>query len=234
MKFEVISKYTDAGLSLPVRKTKASAGYDFQVAEDTLIPSYFKLVDKIMNATHETCHTAGSFTLSEMAQLTKDFRAKPTLVPTGIKCEVPEDMYLELSVRSSCPLKHWLILANGVGIIDADYYNNPDNEGHIFFQIINLSPFDILLKKGDAIGQGILKKYFITDDDVAQGERTGGFGSTDSGEMHQLTLQEWMEIAPEMLAAETGGYVMACNSDNRAFIVGTPKTISEESERAYE
>ena len=234
MKFEVISKYTDAGLSLPVRKTKASAGYDFQVAEDTLIPSYFKLVDKIMNATHETCHTAGSFTLSEMAQLTKDFRAKPTLVPTGIKCEMPEDMYLELSVRSSCPLKHWLILANGVGIIDADYYNNPDNEGHIFFQIINLSPFDIILKKGDAIGQGIFKKYYLTDDDAADGFRAGGFGSTDN--LAQLMFPQFYqdEHATVMLAAETGGYVMACNSDNRAFIAGTPKTISEESERAYE
>jgi dUTP pyrophosphatase len=119
-------------------------------------------------------------TLSEVAQLTKSTNIKPTLVPTGIKCEMPKGMYLELSVRSSCPLKHWLILANGVGIIDADYYNNPDNEGHIYFQIINLSPFDILLKKGDTIGQGIFHKYFITDDDAAQGERTGGFGSTDS------------------------------------------------------
>ena len=44
-------------------------------------------------------------------------------------------------------------------IIDADYYNNPDNEGHIYFQIINLAPFDIVLRKGDAIGQGILKPY---------------------------------------------------------------------------
>ena len=94
-----------------------------------------------------------------MSTLTKLAKIKPTLVPTGIKCEMPQNMYLELSVRSSCPLKHWLILANGVGIIDSDYYNNPDNEGHIFFQIINLSPFDIILKKGDAIGQGIFKKY---------------------------------------------------------------------------
>lgn len=235
MKFEIVSKYADAGLSLPVRKTKASAGYDFQVAEDIIIPSYYTLCNELAAAriTSEYCDDE-VLTLDKVAFLTKYAGCKPTLVPTGIKCEMPEDMYLELSVRSSCPLKHWLILANGVGIIDADYYNNPDNEGHIFFQIINVSPFDILLKKGDAIGQGILKKYFITDNDVAQGERTGGFGSTDSGETHQLTLQEWMEIAPEMLAAETGGYVMACNSDNRAFIVGTPKTISEESERAYE
>ena len=241
MKFEVISKYTDAGLSLTVRKTMASAGFDFQVAEDTLIPSYFKLVDKIMNATHETCHTAGSFTLSEMAQLTKDFRAKPTLVPTGIKCEVPEDMYLELSVRSSCPLKHWLILANGVGIIDADYYNNPDNEGHIFFQIINLSPFDIILKKGDAIGQGIFKKYYLTDDDAADGFRAGGFGSTDN--LAQLMFPQFYqdEHATVMDKADGGQgvsdeeCVMACNPEHRAFVFGAPKdTITAGMSNHYE
>ena len=241
MKFEVISKYADAGLSLPVRKTKASAGYDFQVAEDTLIPSYFKLVDKIMNATHETCHTAGSFTLSEMAQLTKDFRAKPTLIPTGIKCEVPEDMYLELSVRSSCPLKHWLILANGVGIIDADYYNNPDNEGHIFFQIINLSPFDIILKKGDAIGQGIFKKYYLTDDDAADGFRAGGFGSTDN--LAQLMFPQFYqdEHATVMDKADGGQgvsdeeCVMAYNPEHRAFVFGAPKdTITAGMSNHYE
>ena len=235
MKFEIISKYADAGLSLPVRKTKASAGYDFQVAEDIIIPSYYTLCNELAAAqiTSEYCDDE-VLTLDKVAFLTKYAGCKPTLVPTGIKCEVPEDMYLELSVRSSCPLKHWLILANGVGIIDADYYNNPDNEGHIFFQIINLSPFDIILKKGDAIGQGIFKKYYLTDDDAADGFRAGGFGSTDN--LAQLMFPQFYqdEHATEMLAAETGGYVMACNSDNRAFIVGTPKTISEESERAYE
>ena len=140
-----------------------------------------------------------------MANVTKDFRLRPTLVPTGIKCEMPEGFYLELSVRSSCPLKHWLILANGVGIIDADYYNNPDNEGHIYFQMINLSPFDIVLRKGDVIGQGILKKYFITDDDAAQGERLGGFGST---------------TIPNTQKDEC---VMACNPNRYAFIVGKPR-----------
>lgn len=63
-------------------------------------------------------------------------------------------------------------------IIDGDYYNNPDNEGEIFFQVINMGAFPIQLKRGDIIGQGIIKKYEITDDDVAGGERTGGFGST--------------------------------------------------------
>ena len=63
-------------------------------------------------------------------------------------------------------------------IIDADYADNPDNEGAIFFQVINLSPFPIKLKKGDIIGQGIIHKYEITDGDTATGNRVGGFGST--------------------------------------------------------
>lgn len=240
MKFEIVSKYADANLSLPVRKTKASAGYDFQVAEDTLIPSYFKLVDKMMNATHETCHAAGSFALSEIAQLTKDFRAKPTLVPTGIKCEMPEDMYLELSVRSSCPLKHWLILANGVGIIDADYYNNPDNEGHIFFQIINLSPFDIMLKKGDAIGQGIFKKYYLTDDDMVTALRQGGFGSTDIVDVFNLfdtpNAQEadYIQLGIDLFTSigedtSKDECVMVCNPEHRAFVVDASKIYTVEN-----
>ena len=63
-------------------------------------------------------------------------------------------------------------------IIDADYYNNPDNEGEIFFQLINLSPYNIILKKGEKIGQGIIKQYLTTEDDAATGDRLGGFGST--------------------------------------------------------
>ena len=63
-------------------------------------------------------------------------------------------------------------------IIDADYYNNPDNEGEIFFQVINFGASKIYLHKGDIIGQGIIKKFETTEDDAAEGERVGGFGST--------------------------------------------------------
>jgi dUTP pyrophosphatase len=90
--------------------------------------------------------------LNELADIVKGAHAKPTLVPTGIKCKLDPGTYLELSVRSSTPLKYWLILANSIGIIDADYYQNSSNEGHIYFQLINLSPFPIVLKKGDIIG----------------------------------------------------------------------------------
>jgi dUTP pyrophosphatase len=145
------------------------------VAEDTVIPTW---TSHLMTLGNAAPHPIEPYSLDELAIMTKQFKAKPTLVSTGVKCYLEEGYYLELSVRSSTPLKYWIILANSVGIIDADYADNPDNEGEIFFQIINLSPFPIQLKKGDIIGQGIIKRYEVTDDDKAEGERTGGFGST--------------------------------------------------------
>ena len=113
-----------------------------------------------------------------MAKFTKETGFRPTLVSTGMKCKLDPGTWLQLSVRSSSSLKYWLVLGNSVGVIDADYYNNPDNEGEIFFQIYNLSPFNIQIKKGEAIGQAIILPYGVIEDDVADGERTGGFGST--------------------------------------------------------
>ena len=175
MKFEKVSRLAAADFNLPVRKTKNSAGYDFEVAEDIRIPTH---THQLLDMAKFSPQPIEAYTLEEMAQLTKRTKTKPTLVSTGVKCQLDEGYYLELSVRSSTPLKYWLVLANSVGIIDADYYNNPDNEGEIFFQVINFSPFPIQLKRGDIIGQGIIKKYEVIDDDCAEGERTGGFGST--------------------------------------------------------
>ena len=172
IKFEKVSKYENEDLTMPIRKTIDSAGYDMCAAEDVVIPSYFRHMDLMYDG---SLHYK-EITLAEMAELTKGKR--PTLIPTGMKCQMDRGQYLELSVRSSCPLKYWLVLANGVGIIDGDYYNNESNEGEIFFQVINLSPFPILLKKGDTIGQGVIRKYEFVSDDKVVGARVGGFGST--------------------------------------------------------
>lgn len=183
-KFEKVSKFAEVDINLPQRKTAFSAGYDMEVAADIIIPSFFNhyaIMSEYPITDDGKILSKGTFTLEEIAKITKSLRAKPTLISTGMKCQLDPDTYLELSVRSSCPLKYWLIMANGVGIIDSDYYNNPDNEGEIFFQIINLSPYDIQLKKGDIIGQGIIKPYLTTEDDNASGERMGGFGSTSNG-----------------------------------------------------
>lgn len=199
-KFEKVSRFADVDIAMPMRKTEGSAGFDFVVAEDIVVPAYTDLIYTLSNYeyfdlynyypedsadfTEALQHLAlkhdEGLTLDEMAALTKKAKTKPTLVSTGMKCKLDPGTYLELSVRSSCPLKYWLVLANSVGIIDADYYNNPDNEGEIFFQMINLSPFAIKLQKGDAIGQGIIKPYLVTEDDAATGSRVGGFGSTGS------------------------------------------------------
>ena len=176
-KFEKVSKYESADLAMPIRKTGLSAGYDLVAAEDYIIPSVFQLAAEA----EEVWKVEGDeyVTLDQMGRFTKEFNYKPTLVSTGMKCKLDPGTFLQLSVRSSSPLKYWLMLANGVGIIDADYYNNPDNEGEIFLQIYNLSPFNIQIKKGDAIGQGIILPYAVVEDDVVMGERLGGFGSTN-------------------------------------------------------
>ena len=175
--FEKVSKYADADLAMPVRKTSLSAGYDLVAAEDYIIPSVFQLAGEAEGLWE--VENDEFVTLSQIAEFTKLTHYRPTLVSTGMKCKLDQGTFLQLSVRSSTPLKHWLMLANGVGIIDADYYNNPDNEGEIFLQIYNLSPFNIQIKKGEAIGQGIILPFGITEDDIAMGDRTGGFGSTN-------------------------------------------------------
>ena len=174
-RFEKVTKYKNEDIAMPVRKTVKAAGYDMVAAEDTLVPPYSALMEELKGEV-----TDDVYTLDDLAAITKKFKVKPTLVPTGMKCKLDPGTYLELSVRSSCPLKYWLIMANSVGIIDGDYYNNSDNEGHIYFQMINLSPVPIIIKKGEAIGQGIIKPYLKVEGDNATGLREGGFGSTDS------------------------------------------------------
>lgn len=145
--FEVAKGFENEGVNMPVRKTKFSAGYDIEAAEDCVIPA-FKLGQK------------------------------PTLVKTGLKAYMQEDEYLMLCNRSSNPFKKGLVLANSIGIIDADYYGNPDNDGAFMYAFYNMFDKDVEIKKGDVIGQAIFKKYEIIDGDIAEGERLGGFGST--------------------------------------------------------
>lgn len=178
--FEKVSRFkNDNSFSLPKRGTANSAGYDLQVAENIIIPSYSQSISALQRyAIKNDINVRCAWTLDEIKNITKETKIKPTLVSTGVKCYLDKNQYLELSMRSSTPLKYWLILANSIGIIDADYADNPDNEGEIFLQVINLSPFDIEIQKGETIGQAIIKTYSITDDDEAEGARIGGFGST--------------------------------------------------------
>ena len=103
---------------------------------------------------------------------------KPTLVATGLKayCQ-PDECYLVLN-RSSGAGKG-IVLGNGVGLIDADYYNNPDNDGHIHIIVFNILDHDLIIKKGERIAQVVFHKFLTTDNDNASGDRVGGIGSTN-------------------------------------------------------
>lgn len=145
--FKIAKGWEDKGINLPKRKTKLSAGYDVEAAEDVVIPVFKPGI-------------------------------KPTLVKTGLKAYCMDDEYYMLVNRSSNPGKRGLVLANSVGIIDADYYENSDNDGHFMFAYYNFFDKDVTIKKGDAIGQVIFSKYLLVDNDEADGIRKSGFGST--------------------------------------------------------
>ena len=129
--------------------------------------------------TRSTKHSAGYDFKSPI-----DFELQPNesiKIPTGIKVCMNEDEYLSILVRSSMGFKYNIRLCNQVGIVDSDYYNNPDNEGHIFIKIKNEGDQVLTIKKGDRFAQGIFSKYLLTDDDSADKDRIGGFGSTGKG-----------------------------------------------------
>lgn len=110
----------------------------------------------------------------------------PIMVRTGIKVKMEDDEFLMLVNRSSNPKKKKLVIPNSVGIIDADYYGNQDNDGEMFFGFYNLSNETIILNAGDKLGQGIFMKYGKTVDDISEGIRNGGFGSTDDNHIPHI------------------------------------------------
>ena len=105
---------------------------------------------------------------------------KLQLVPTGVKAYMQDDEYLGMHIRSSMAVKKRIMLVNNVGIIDADYYNNEDNEGHIMLALLNMGSEPVALPKGERVAQGIFYNYLVTDgdDDAEKAVRGGGFGST--------------------------------------------------------
>lgn len=156
--FEAVSRFKDVEIQLPKRSTKHSAGYDFYAPEDIEIPSHVREWSSRFFSTNKI--------------------VKPFCIKTGIKAYMGEDEVLQLYMRSSNAGKLGLVCANSVGIIDSDYYNNPDNEGEIGFLVYNLSSDAIKIEKGQKLGQGVFTKFLLTDNDDSDGERTGGYGST--------------------------------------------------------
>lgn len=173
--FKIISSKQDQGLVLPKRQTKHAAGYDFAASEDFTLPSIWK--SPLLKVIHQLRKPGQVVDEQELVRADKFL--KPYLVPTGIKAYMQDDEVLILANRSSGPFKRRLVLPNGIGVVDADYYDNPSNEGEIFFQLINYGLTDYHIKKGERIGQGIFMRYLPADNEATpRAKRTGGFGST--------------------------------------------------------
>lgn len=165
MKFEIAKGFEDYGINLPKRSTASSAGYDFEAAEDVTIPSIFEQYF--------------IYSSERNLSLSSKKNHKGALVKTGVKVKLPESKFLSLNARSSNFNKLGLMLANSVGVIDSDYYENQENDGHIMFNFVNFGFEEITIKKGDRIGQGIIQDFYKTIDDSSDSERLGGFGSTN-------------------------------------------------------
>jgi len=101
------------------------------------------------------------------------------MVPTGVKATFPANEVLYVFARSSLPVKYGLMLPNGVGVIDSDYYNNPRNEGEIFVLLYNFTDYPVTIPKGERIAQAIFSPFFtVTEEETPTESRVGGFGST--------------------------------------------------------
>ena len=147
-KFEIVKpefiKYDNDNITLPVRATKHSVGYDF-----------YSPIDYIL-------------------------KPKETkLIFTNVKATFNTDEGLILAVTSGMG-KRGVILANGIGLIECDYYGNESNDGNLGFMLHNIGDNDYEIKVGDKIGQGFFFKYYTVDDEPEiTNVRKGGFGSTN-------------------------------------------------------
>ena len=101
-------------------------------------------------------------------------------IPTGMKVTMNDDEVLLVVVRSSMGFKFNIRLCNQVGVMDGDYYNNPNNEGHMWIALKNEGEKEYTVEANEAFAQGIFTKFLTVDDEEEiNNERTGGFGSTN-------------------------------------------------------
>lgn len=134
------------------------------------------IAEKINIPVRQTIYSAG-YDLAACG----DYTIEPGQIvrlSTGLKAYMQNDEFLGIHIRSSLAIKKQIILVNAQGIIDKDYYNNLDNEGHIIVALMNIGSQMVSIKNGERVAQGIFYKYLLTDDDNASNMRLSGVGST--------------------------------------------------------
>lgn len=180
--FEVCSKYRHQDVILPQRATVGSAGYDIRSIQDITVNPYWyytKMASVIKAILAKEQPKEAKQSIKKWIQQHPKAKKLVTLVHTGIKVYTPQNEFLGLFNRSSNPIKRGLVLINGTGIIDSDYYNNPSNEGELCAEFINIGKKPWHIHKGDKIMQGIFLPFYLADDDhPLSAKRKGGLGST--------------------------------------------------------
>ena len=140
-----------------------------------------KLYDKIELPKRSTTNSAGYDIKSAINEVIHPGESK--VIKTGLKVSMNEDEVFYIFDRSSLGFKYDVFLSNSVGVIDSDYYNNEDNEGHFAIKLINLGKNDFTVNVGARIAQGVFMKYLTVDDEEKIiKRRKGGIGSTDKEE----------------------------------------------------
>lgn len=160
-KFHIVKE----GVQPISRATVGSAGYDLRAADTVVIPSIFKGLTHLSDI---------PMTLEEAQLKIKELGLKATLVPTGIAVELDEGDYADLRSRSGVSSKNLLVMPNGMGLIDQDFYPN-----EIQVPLLNFSPFPVIINKGDKIAQLVIGSFLTLENEpTVEAERTSGFNST--------------------------------------------------------
>ena len=125
-------------------------------------------------------------------------------------------------IRSSLGVKHKIKLSNGTGIIDADYYGNTDNEGHIFIAIENTGKDDFIINKGDRIAQGIFIKYYtVTDEEEIIDERKVDLDPLMEINMKLYDELKWRGLIEDISSPDIEKML---NEESITFYIGTDPT----------
>lgn len=132
---------------------------------------------EIQLPTRATAHSAGYDFYSPVSVTIQP--NEMTMIWTDVKVHMYYDNVLLIVPRSSMG-KHPVVIANGTGVIDSDYYGNESTDGNIGFRLLNLGKAPYEIKVGDRIGQGIFTKFGTVKDDHITTKRTGGYGSTNN------------------------------------------------------
>lgn len=147
----------------------------------TVVKRGFKLCDCYKDHVlpiRKTRHSAG-YDFVAPCDILIPAHSQSEAIITGVKAYMEDDDVLLLFIRSSLAYKYGLMLVNNVGVIDADFYNNEENEGNIGFKLYNTSDVPVFIPKGERVMQGVFVKYLVADNCNSDDIRKGGIGSTN-------------------------------------------------------